>query len=108
MGRLFAGTSLEAEDKPIEKLCLASPQRGLAMAGAFYGTGRFTPDIDVVLAKLDGYRLGGRVSIGRWQELPGVRVAQRDKQECAYMRENAGVMSLGDRLEKAFSEGGNT
>ena len=66
------------------------------MAGAFYGTGRFTPTSMLYSPNLMG--IDRRSSLtGRWQELPGVLVAQRDKQE---WRGKRWVVSLGDRLEK--------
>ena len=72
------------------------------------GQAYFLSPEDVVLAKLDWYQLGGRMSDRQWQDLLGVLIAQRGELDMTYMRENAVAMGLSDLLEKAFSESDNT
>ncbi len=70
--------------------------------------GRLFPDTDqdedVVLAKLDWYRLGNNVSDRQWQDVQGVLTLQRDTLDDAYLRQAVADLSLTDRLEQALRE----
>jgi hypothetical protein len=59
---------------------------------------------DVVLAKLDWYRLGGGVSDRQWQDILGVLAVQRGRLDAAYLRAGAAELSVADLLERALEE----
>ncbi len=61
---------------------------------------------DIVLMKLDWYRLGGGVSDRQWGDVLGVLEVQGPSLDMAYLRESASDMGLGDLLERAFREAG--
>lgn len=60
---------------------------------------------DVVLAKLDWFRLGGGVSDRQWQDILGVLAAQRGRLDDDYLRDSAAELGVIDLLERAFAEG---
>jgi len=59
---------------------------------------------DIVLAKLEWYRLGGEVSDRQWQDVVGVLRVQRGGLDLAYLRHWATELGVADLLEKALSE----
>jgi hypothetical protein len=61
---------------------------------------------DVVLAKLDWFNLGGRVSDRQWQDILGVLAAQKDTLDIGYLRDNATALDIDYLLEKALLESG--
>lgn len=60
---------------------------------------------DIVLAKLDWYRLGGGVSDRQWQDILGVLAAQRGRLDDAYLRTGAAELDVADLLERALAPG---
>jgi len=59
---------------------------------------------DVVLAKLDWYRLGNNVSDRQWQDVQGVLTMQRDTLDYMYLHEAAAELGVAALLEQALQE----
>jgi hypothetical protein len=63
---------------------------------------------DIILHKLDWYRLGGGVSDRQWNDVLGVLKVQASELETAYLRQWASELGLTDLLERALREAGVT
>ena len=63
---------------------------------------------DIILHKLDWYRLGGGVSDRQWSDVLGVLKIQASELEAAYLRHWASELGLADLLERALREAGVT
>jgi hypothetical protein len=61
---------------------------------------------DVVLHKLEWYRLGGEVSERQWADVVGVLRVQTDAVDVAYMRRWAATLGIEDLLSRALGEAG--
>jgi len=59
---------------------------------------------DIVLAKLDWYRMGGEVSARQWQDVLGVLRVQAESLDLAYLRDWAAALGLAELLERARQE----
>ncbi len=59
---------------------------------------------DIILAKLEWYRLGGQVSDRQWRDVLGVLKTRAGELDLAYLREWAGELQVGDLLERALRE----
>ncbi len=59
---------------------------------------------DVVLAKLEWYRLAGEVSDRQWRDILGVLKVRAGELDVAYLRHWAGEIGVSDLLERAFKE----
>jgi hypothetical protein len=64
----------------------------------------FASPEDIVLAKLDWYRLGGQVSDRQWRDVVGVLAVQADWLDMEYMRCWATNLGLAEMLEKVLDE----
>ncbi|HMT21637.1 MAG TPA: hypothetical protein PKE20_10400 [Promineifilum sp.] len=62
-----------------------------------------TPE-DIVLAKLDWFDRGGRLSERQWHDILGVLLSQKGRLDIPYLRENAAKLGVEDILQKAFLE----
>lgn len=60
---------------------------------------------DVILSKLEYFRLGGEVSERQWRDVLGVVVTQAAALDVAYLRQWAGPLGVSDLLERALGEG---
>jgi hypothetical protein len=60
---------------------------------------------DIILAKLEWYRMGGEVSERQWRDILGVLKAQEDRLDQAYLRQWAAALNVADLLAKALDEG---
>ena len=59
---------------------------------------------DIVLVKLEWYRLGGEVSDRQWRDVLGVLKVQEGALDLDYMRQTAQELKVEDLLERALSE----
>lgn len=64
----------------------------------------FASPEDVVLNKLEWYRLGGEVSETQWGDVTGVIKVQRDSLDRAYLNKWAAELGVADLLERARKE----
>ena len=63
---------------------------------------------DVVLAKLEWFRLGGEVSERQWRDILGVLMTQQSTLDVHYLKQWAQTLSVADLMERAFKELKNT
>jgi len=65
---------------------------------------RFASPEDIILAKLEWYRMGGEVSERQWRDCLGVLKTRAGELDLGYMREWAKDLQVSDLLERALSE----
>lgn len=65
-----------------------------------------TPE-DMVLAKLEWYRLGNEVSERQWNDVLGVLKVQQGRLDTRYMERWAAVLNIADLLEQAQDDAGD-
>lgn len=61
---------------------------------------------DIVLAKLEWYRMGGEVSDRQWRDILGVIKTRAGELDLAYLRKWAIELKVSDLLERALTEAG--
>jgi hypothetical protein len=61
---------------------------------------------DIILAKLEWYHIGGRVSDRQWRDVLGVLKIQGDRVDHDYLRRMATTLDVTDLLERALDEAG--
>jgi len=59
---------------------------------------------DIVLAKLEWYRLGGEVSERQWRDVLGVLKVQGDRLDLEYTRRMAAGLIVADLVSRALEE----
>jgi hypothetical protein len=59
---------------------------------------------DIILAKLEWYRLGGEVSDTQWRDVLGVLKVRAGELDLDYLQQWAGELHVGDLLERAIRE----
>lgn len=62
---------------------------------------------DVILAKLEWYRLGGETSERQWADVLGVLRVQRGRVDVDYMKRWATELDIADLLQRALGEAGS-
>jgi len=65
---------------------------------------QFASPEDVVLAKLERYRLGGEVSDGQWRDVLGVLKTRAGELDLDYLHKWAGELKVADLLDRALKE----
>lgn len=58
---------------------------------------------DIILAKLEWYRLGGEVSERQWRDILGVLKTRAGELDLSYLRKWANELNVSDLLERALS-----
>jgi hypothetical protein len=61
---------------------------------------------DVILYKLEWYRMGDETSDRQWSDILGVLRVQNEKLDAEYLRKWAAALKVADLLELAFDESG--
>ena len=61
---------------------------------------------DIVLSKLEWYRMSGCVSDRQWRDVLGVLRVQGDRLDRDYMHRMAATLEVTNLLEQAFDEAG--
>jgi hypothetical protein len=61
---------------------------------------------DIVLSKLEWYRMGGEVSDRQWRDILGVLKTKAEQLDLIYLRRWAQILKVGDLLEKVINESG--
>jgi len=64
----------------------------------------FASPEDVILAKLEWYRLGGEVSDRQWRDILGVLKTRAGELDLAYLRQWGRELGVADLLERALEE----
>jgi len=59
---------------------------------------------DVILAKLDWFRLGGEVSERQWRDILGVLKTQQSALDVGYLKQWAQELGVADLMERALEE----
>jgi hypothetical protein len=57
---------------------------------------------DILLAKLEWYRIGGEVSERQWRDILGILKVQADSLDIGYLRQWANELKVNDLLEQAL------
>lgn len=83
-------------DRRIEQIIAVDPQRLAYVC---------TPE-DIILAKLEWYRMGGEVSERQWRDVLGVIAVQGERLDSTYLRHWAAELGVSDLLERALDESG--
>jgi hypothetical protein len=66
----------------------------------------FASPEDMILAKLDWWKLGGGVSNRQWNDILEIIKEKHAGLDIAYLRQSASMLGVADALEKAFIDAG--
>ena len=59
---------------------------------------------DMILAKLDWWKLGGGISSRQWNDIQEIMKEKHATLDMAYLRQSASLLAVGDLLEKALKD----
>jgi hypothetical protein len=93
-GRAFERSEMERRSSQIIS---NDPQKSAFVASAE----------DIILAKLEWYRMGGEVSERQWRDVTGILKVQAGNLDKAYLVMWAKDLAINDLLDKALKEAGN-
>ena len=65
---------------------------------------KFSSPEDVILAKLEWYRLGGEVSERQWRDIQGIMMTRSGDLDLTYLRRWAIELNVNDLLDRAMKE----
>ena len=65
---------------------------------------KFCSPEDIILAKLEWYRLGGEISERQWRDILGIFKTRAGALDLDYMKKWAGELKVDDLLERAMKE----
>ena len=91
------------KDRPFDRQQLARGERQTIGAEPDQ-TARVASAEDVILAKLEWYRLGGEASERQWRDVRGVLEVSGERLDWDYLHQWAAVLQVADLLEKAQSD----
>jgi hypothetical protein len=63
-----------------------------------------TTSEDIILAKLEWYRLGNEISDRQWRDILGVLKVQAGRLDLDYLRQWAAELNITDLLQRALKE----
>ena len=63
---------------------------------------------DIILSKLDWYRMGGGISQRQWKDVLGILKVQNQLLDFTYLEQWAASLQLSDLLQQAFDDAGVT
>lgn len=69
----------------------------------FIGGSMASPE-DIILAKLEWYQMGGRVSDRQWNDVQNVIRVQVERLDLPYLRRSATELAILDLLERALEQ----
>ena len=61
---------------------------------------------DIVLSKLEWYRMGGEISDRQWRDILGVLKTKAEQIDLIYLHHWAQILKVGDLLEKVINQSG--
>ncbi len=61
---------------------------------------------DMILAKLDWWKLGGCISNRQWNDIQEIMKEKHATLDIAYLRQSASILAVADLLEKALKDAG--
>lgn len=96
-----------AKDRPYDSQALARRRSDTLDEGSSRTFYLSSPE-DVVLGKLQWYRLGGSVSDQQWKDILGVLKVQSGKLNVEYLKYWASELDLSELLSRSFDDAGIT
>lgn len=91
--------------RAFDRMQLARRQTAIIATGPEKSVYIVSPE-DIIISKLEWYRLGGEVSERQWRDVLGVFKVRAGELDLAYLRRWAGELGVGDLLERALREAG--
>ena len=91
------------QDRPFDRQQLARGERQTIGAEPEHAAYVASAE-DVILAKLEWYRLGGETSERQWRDVLGILEVSGERLDGDYLQKWAAALDVADLLEKALSE----